>query len=208
MTRRAAVGLAAIVAAVAAMIISAVAIPILMHGISARDQPTAVEALIARRMRHFAIPRSVRGTTNPVPMSAEVTARAFAHFADHCANCHGNDGRGDTVIGRGLYPKAPDMTLASTQDLADGELFAIIENGVRLTGMPAWGTPSPDDDTETWELVHLIRRLPQLTHEEVAEMNALNPRTRAEWEEEESERKFLEGGGDTPMTPLPKHHAN
>jgi len=207
MTRRAAFGLAAIVVAAAASSITAVAIPILMHGISARDEPTAIEELIARRMRHLAIPRSVRSIANPVPMSAEVTSRAFAHFADHCANCHGNDGRGDTVIGRGLYPKAPDMTLAPTQDLADGELFAIIENGVRLTGMPAWGTPSADDDAESWELVHLVRRLPHLAQDEIAEIEALNPRTRAEWEAEEAERTFLEGGGDTPMTPVPKHHA-
>ena len=155
-------------------------------------------------MRHFAIPRAVRRAANPVPLSAEVTSGAFAHFADHCAICHSNDGRGDTVIGRGLYPKAPDMTLAATQDLTDGELFAIIENGVRLTGMPAWGTPSADDDTETWELVHLVRRLPHLTPDEIATMKALNPRTRAEWEQEVDEKKFLEGGGDAPATP--SHH--
>ena len=207
MTRRAAVGLAAIVAAVAGSLVAFAVVPILMHGISSRDRPTRVEEMIARRMRHYATPRSVRSAANPVPMSAEVTARALAHFADHCATCHGNDGRGDTVIGRGLYPKAPDMTLPATQDLSDGELFAIIENGVRLTGMPAWGTPSADDDAESWELVHLIRRLPHLTQGEIAEMKALNPRTRAEWEEEDAERKFLQGG-DSPTPPQKTQHAH
>jgi mono/diheme cytochrome c family protein len=207
MTRRAAVGLAAIVAAVAGSLLAFAVVPILMHGISSRDRPTRVEEMIARRMRHYATPRSARSAANPVPMSAEVTARALAHFADHCATCHGNDGRGDTVIGRGLYPKAPDMTLPATQDLSDGELFAIIENGVRLTGMPAWGTPSADDDAESWELVHLIRRLPHLTQREIAEMKALNPRTRAEWEEEDAERKFLQGG-DSPTPPQKTQHAH
>ena len=56
------------------------------------------------------------------------------HFADHCATCHANDGSGNTEMGRGLYPKAPDMRLPATQNLSDAELFYIIENGVRLTG--------------------------------------------------------------------------
>ncbi len=208
MTRRAAFGLAAVALVVVAIVATAVAVPILMHGISARDEPTVIEELIARRMRHFAIPRAVRRAANPVPLSAEVTSRAFAHFADHCAICHGNDGRGDTVIGRGLYPKAPDMMLAATQDLTDGELFAIIENGVRLTGMPAWGTPSPEDDTETWELVHLIRRLPKLTQDEIATMEALNPRSRAQWAQEAADREFLEGGGETPAPTSHDHPAH
>src|SRR5467141_1262563 len=62
--------------------------------------------------------------------------RALGH---HCATCHGNDGRRQTDIGRNMYPKAPDMRRARTQDLTDCELFSIIKNGIRLTGMSAWG---------------------------------------------------------------------
>lgn len=162
-------------------------------GISARDQPTVIEAVVARQMRRWAIPADVRGRKNPVPSSVEALARARAHFADHCASCHGNDGRGTTKLGQGLYPKAPDMTLPVTQTLSDGEIFAIIENGVRLTGMPAWGSPGPEDDGETWELVHFIRRLPRLTAEELREMEASNPVSRKELEEEENIRRFLAG---------------
>jgi mono/diheme cytochrome c family protein len=118
---------------------------------------------------------------------------ARAHFADHCASCHGNDGRGRTKLGQGLYPKAPDMTLAATQGLSDGEIFFIIENGVRFTGMPAWGEAGTDDDVETWELVHFIRHLPRLTPEELAEMEELNPKSRKALREEDEIRRFLEG---------------
>ena len=75
-----------------------------------------------------------------MPNTEEAIAEGRAHFADHCASCHANDGSGDTEMGRGLYPRAPDMRLAATQNLEDHELFYIIENGIRLTGMPAWGT--------------------------------------------------------------------
>jgi len=163
------------------------------HGISARDEPMAVEATVARTLRSWAIPARLRDARNPVEPSVDALGRARAHFADHCASCHGNDGRGRTKLGQGLYPKAPDMTLPATQSLSDGALFAIIENGVRLTGMPAWGQPGPEDDQETWELVHFIRRLKQLTPDELAEMESSNPKSRKEFEEEEAIRKFLAG---------------
>jgi mono/diheme cytochrome c family protein len=135
------------------------------RGAAARD---AAEATAAR---------------NPRAVGRRGAGQGACHFADHCASCHGNDGRGQTTLGRNMYPKAPDMTLPETQRLSDGELFAIIENGVRLTGMPAWGSPGPEDDNETWELVHFIRHLPKITPEELDEMKELNPKTKKELEE-------------------------
>ncbi len=175
-------------------------VSLVRHGVSARDEPTRAEAMLARQLRHIAVPRAAREARNPVPLTAEGLTRARAHFADHCASCHGNDGRGQTALGRNLYPKAPDMTLAATQRLSDGEIFYIIENGVRLTGMPAWGASGPHDATESWELVHFIRHLPKITAQELADMEALNPRTRREFEEEEEIRRFLAGEGDAPTT--------
>jgi mono/diheme cytochrome c family protein len=167
-------------------------------GFSARDEPTRVEAFVARRLRHLAAPLAARAAENPVRSSPELLARARAHFADHCASCHGNDGRGRTTLGQSLYPKAPDMMLAATQRLSDGEIFYIIENGVRLTGMPAWGESGAHDATQSWELVHFIRHLPKITEQELVEMQSLNPRSRKELDEEEAIRKFLAGEADAP----------
>jgi mono/diheme cytochrome c family protein len=191
----AAVGALAVVALLAS---GALLLRLRAHGISARDEPLGAEAAVARRLRSWAIPAALRSARNPVERSDAVLGRARAHFADHCASCHGNDGRGKTTVGQKLYPRAPDMTLSATQSLSDGELFAIIENGVRLTGMPAWGQPGPEDDQETWELVHFIRRLKELTPEELAEMESSNPKSRHDLEEEESIRKFLAGGDEKP----------
>src|SRR3979490_1153268 len=99
-------------------------------------------------------------------------AEARAHFADHCAICHANDGSGNTEIGRNLYPRAPDMRLVATQRLTDGEIYWIIENGARLTGMPAWGDGSAQD-VDTWKLVYFIRHLNHLTPDDLKEMAAL-----------------------------------
>lgn len=179
---------------------------IVSHGISARDQPTAVEAIIARRLRHLAIPSHARAQTNPRPATPEALAAGMAHFADHCASCHANDGSGDTALGRNLYPKAPDMRRSDTQTLSDGELFYIIENGVRLTGMPAWSTGTPDSANDTWDLVHFIRHLPKITDTELEQMRALNPKSPDEWQEEEESRRFLAGEDEEPAKPTPPAH--
>lgn len=188
-----------VVVAAASVVVAVLLIVQLRHGFSARDEPTAIEAFVARRLRHFAVPSAAREQVNPIARSEEVMADARSHFADHCAQCHGNDGRGQTEIGMNLYPKAPDMTLAGTQSLSDGELFYIIHNGIRLTGMPAWGDGPPEEDRDSWKLVHFIRHLPEISPEELAEMRTMNPKTRHEIEEEEEMRRFLEGEDPSPM---------
>src|SRR6266566_9622730 len=172
-------------------------------GVSARPQPGRLETLAAQTVRGIAIRTRVRGLTNPVPASAEVIAEGRGHFADHCAVCHGNDGSGDTEMGRGLYPRAPDMRLAATQNLSDAELFYIIENGVRLTGMPGWSTGTKEGETSSWHLVHFIRHLPTLTDEDIEHMESLNPKSPEEIRQEIEAEKFLQGGDVTPTEPPP-----
>ena len=153
-------------------------VSMLHNGLSARATPTALEAMLARNARHLAIPASARNEPNPLTPSDQNLQEAMVHFADHCAPCHGNDGSGDTLYGKGIYPKPPDLRLAETQKLSDGELFWIIENGVRFTGMASFAPPhGPQDD---WKLVLFIRHLPQLTMDERAEMERYNPKSARE----------------------------
>jgi mono/diheme cytochrome c family protein len=171
-------------------------------GVGTRTAPGPVETTVARLARSAMIPSAARERRNPEPATAEHARDALEHWADHCASCHANDGSGNTEMGRALYPRAPDMRLPSTQNLTDGELFYLIENGIKLTGMPAWGTGTPEGEQSTWHLVHFIRRLPSLSEAELAEMEELNPRSAAEWRQLEEERRFLEGEGPAPdVTP-------
>jgi mono/diheme cytochrome c family protein len=148
---------------------------------SANGEPTRLETAVALRLRHLSIPADQRAKTNPLPADADNLHEGLEHFADHCAVCHGNSGAGDTAIGRGLYPKPPILREARTQSLSDGELFAIIQNGIRFTGMPAFGGVSGEHgEQDSWRLVQFIRHLPKLTPQELAEMEKLNPRPPAE----------------------------
>jgi mono/diheme cytochrome c family protein len=166
------------------------------RGISSKAQPGHVETVVARTVRHLAIPRSARERKNPVAKTSDVIAEGMAHFADHCATCHANNGSGDTEVGRGLYPKPPDMRLQATQSLSDGELFYIIENGVRFTGMPAWSSGNEEGGHGTWPLVHFIRELPRLTPEQIEQMEKMNPKSPDDLREELEHEKSHAGDSD------------
>ena len=194
-----------IIAAVGAIVGAVMVVVITSRGISAKAEPGAMETLMARTMRGLAIPRGQRERKNPIANSDAVFAAGQAHWADHCAACHGNDGSGDTEIGIGMYPKPPDMRRAPTQELSDGALFYIIENGIRLTGMPAWGDGTAGSAEGSWHLVHFIRRLPTLTAEDLAKMAEMNPRSPGDIQDEEEMKQFLEGAETTPPAPRPSH---
>src|ERR1700720_4380354 len=95
-------------------------------GFSTKDPPSALETAIARATRNWSIPSSAKDAKNPYPATPENLTAGLEHFADHCATCHANDGSGNSEIGPNLYPRAPDMRRAETQDLTDGEIFYII----------------------------------------------------------------------------------
>ena len=141
----------------------AAALWIRSHGFSAREKPAAFEEFLARRARRLAMEPGAKNLKNPTEATPLAIAEARDHYADHCAVCHGNRGDGQTQINEGLYPPAPDMRKSGTQELSDGELFYIIKNGVRFTGMPGWG----GSDEDNWSLVLFIRHLPELTDQEV-----------------------------------------
>jgi mono/diheme cytochrome c family protein len=159
-------------------------------GLNARDLPGSLETRLAITLQRLAIPRAARELSNPMQATPDMLAEARRHFADHCANCHGDDGSGATEMGQKLYPRVPDMRLAQTQDLSDGEIYYIIENGVRFTGMPAWGTGGTNDH-DSWHLVLFIRHLPHLTAEDLQDMREHTPRSPADIKEEERENEFL-----------------
>ena len=145
---------------------------LIRRGFSAADEPSYLEKSLARAARNLAIPRNARLETNPYSPTPAVLKESRESFLDRCATCHGEDGSGQTPVGRNLYPKVPDLRLPGTQDLTDGEIRYIIRNGVRLTGMPAWANPHDEQSDDSWKLVLFIRSLRQLTPQEAAQQTA------------------------------------
>jgi len=174
----------------------------LIHqGFAARHKPSSVEAMLAGYALRAATSAGKRA--NPFQPSPAVLQEAMAHFADHCASCHANNGSGHTMYGDGMNPPPPDMRLAATQNKSDGELYSVIKNGIRMSGMPAFGEPG-DNDEATWKLVLLLRHLPSLTPEEELKMQKENPITPSESLEQQEEDKFLNGSSAS-MTHMKGH---
>ena len=147
------------------------------RGFSALGTPSAIEEFAATTARKLAVPSTYRQLRNPIVPSTENIRAGMEHFSDHCATCHSNDGGGQTLFGKGLYPKPPDLRAAGTQNKSVGELYYTIENGVRLSGMPAFS--EAHTAAQAWRLVLFIRHLPQITPEELNEMKASNPKMQA-----------------------------
>lgn len=142
---------------------------LIRRGFRASDEPSSVERVLARAVRNLAIPGDARRAKNPLTLTPENLREARESFANHCAICHGEDGREQSEVGQKLYPRAPDLRQAPTQELTDGDLHYIIQNGVQLTGMPARGNPHEADEDESWKLVLFIRHAALLNPLEVAE---------------------------------------
>ncbi|MGZ5427164.1 MAG: c-type cytochrome, partial [Thermoanaerobaculia bacterium] len=116
----------------------------------------------------FAVDRSVARraprTANPVGATPDTRAAGLRHYRAMCVTCHGAPGIDASEIGEGLNPPAPDLTLPRVQGRTDGELFWLVQNGLRMTGMPAFGPTHPEE--EIWKIVAFMRHLPELTPEE------------------------------------------
>ena len=143
---------------------------LIRRGFSAREEPSALEKVLAREARNLSIPSRAAKETNPWKATPDNLKEARDIFIDRCAICHDSNGSGATTVGSNLYPKPPDLRTERTQSLTDGEIHYIIRNGVRLTGMPAWGNPHEEQDDTSWKLVLYIRDLRQSTKPELAQV--------------------------------------
>ena len=133
---------------------------ILLQGCTADRHPSQGETTLANAAKDVTIPLEAGKKKNPLPETDEVVSQGQEVFLGSCAQCHGADGRADTEIGRNMAPPAMDLSSSHVQHWSDAELFWIIQNGVRLTGMPAWQSSISENDT--WKLARFIHNLPRL----------------------------------------------
>ena len=155
------------------LVVGAAAVFLIVSG-AVSAGATAPISKAERTFAKIALDRSVARrapkTTSPVKATPETLAKALPHYKKMCLTCHGAGAVDPSAIGEGLNPPAPDLSQPSVQGRTDGELFWLIQNGIRMTGMPAFGPTHKDDDI--WALVAFLRHLPELTAEEEAALEA------------------------------------
>ena len=131
---------------------------------SASKPPGRLEERLATFALDRSIARHAPTMSNPLAHSPAAAAAGLALFRTHCVTCHGAPGVDPSEGGASLNPPAPGLTLARVQARPDGELRWIVSNGIRMTGMPAFGASR--NEQEIWQLVAALRRLPRLSPEE------------------------------------------
>jgi mono/diheme cytochrome c family protein len=132
--------------------------------VAATLPPGSVEKQVAAMALSRSVQRRAPTAKNPLAGSADAVRAGMAHYKEMCVTCHGAPGVDPSEIGEGLNPPAPDLTLPKVQARTDGQLFWIVQNGIRMTGMPAFGPTHKDE--EVWKIVTFLRHLPELTQEE------------------------------------------
>lgn len=150
------------IAAILFLIVLAMAAVILASrfSLAAVDEPGRAETYLATKGKHFLIARESRvGIPSEPADSPENVAEGDKLYGAECAMCHGMSARTPTDAGRWMYPRAADLTSPAVQGYSNRELFWIIKNGIRLSGMPAFGRVESDD--HIWSLVHYLRSLSQ-----------------------------------------------
>jgi mono/diheme cytochrome c family protein len=136
------------------------ALTISFSGCTANKKPSRVESTLANMAKDVVIPIEAENKKNPLLVSEQTVKEGRELYLQSCAICHGTDGHSRTNLGRGMYPPAMDLTSPHVQHWSDAELFWIIQNGVRLTGMPSW--KSSISETDTWKLARFIHNMPRL----------------------------------------------
>ena len=136
-----------------------IGIGLMQFSLTALQEPGPLETRITNLAKHsvvrlasrHGIPQRPLGTTASIEAGSE-------HYGLDCGICHGVDGRAQTPSGQWMYPRAADLTSKRVQSCSDRELFWIINNGIRFTGMPAFGKIEAPDNI--WGLVKYMRTLP------------------------------------------------
>jgi mono/diheme cytochrome c family protein len=128
--------------------------------LDALQEPSNAETFLATLVKHLLIRRTSREGIPPAPTNLQASIEEGDKlYATDCSMCHGSDGHTPTDSGRWMYPRAADLTSPEVQRYRDRELFWIVKNGIRLSGMPAFGRVESDE--HIWNLVHYLRTLPR-----------------------------------------------
>lgn len=139
---------------------------------SAAEEPSAMEEELAEWALMNSVRRRAPEGDNPLAGQGAALAEGLDHYKEYCVMCHGAPGVGRAEFAEGFFPPAPLFDEHEAEELTEeftpGELFWIVDNGIRLTGMPAFG--ETHDDDEIWELVLVVQNLNSLTPAQTAEL--------------------------------------
>jgi thiosulfate dehydrogenase len=135
-------------------------------------QPMPFEKLLANRALHAAVAKAA-AVPSPVPATEPNLMSGAMTYRENCAVCHGLPGHEMTAIAKGMFPKVPQLFHGTgVTDDPVGETFWKVQNGIRLTGMPAFKGSLSDE--EMWQVSQLLAQADKLPDSAKAELSQKN----------------------------------
>ena len=125
---------------------------------SAMTEPGRTETYLATEAKHFLVRRASRAAIPPPADLQASIGGADILYGMECGACHALNVPKEMSLGGWMYPRGADLTSPEVQRYSDRELFWIVQNGIRMSGMPAFG--KVETDAHIWKLVHYLRTLP------------------------------------------------
>lgn len=130
-----------------------------LYDVSARSSHSGLVEWLLSTTSHASIERRASIIEVPELDDEALILAGINDFDSMCVACHGAPGKEPEPMGQGLNPPAPDLA-EEAAEMTPAELFWVTRNGIKMTGMPAWG--ATHDDDSIWSLVAFMARLPDL----------------------------------------------
>ncbi len=120
-----------------------------------------------RRTSHYSVARRAKGIQVPRLDDPAMVKRGLIHYYEMCSVCHGAPGEKPSEIAQGLNPYPPELAEKAEPDEA-AQWFWIVKNGIKMTGMPAFGVTHTDE--EVWDIIAFVEAMPKLSPEQYQKM--------------------------------------
>ncbi len=124
--------------------------------------PPKMEARIAMGALDSSVERHAPHVNNPVPVTDDNLIEGLKIYTMNCALCHGGIDRQPSQLEHSLYPQPPNLISDPDED-PEWQIFYVIKNGVRYSGMPAWDKSLSADDM--WKVTAFLSRIEKLPPE-------------------------------------------
>jgi len=131
-----------------------------IYNVSTTEPHWKVTAWLLEEARDRSISAHSKGIAAPALKEENLIGNGLGHYHATCRKCHGAPGYPPDEFAEGLYPSPPHLTSKEIQEFSDAELYWIVKNGIKMTGMPGFGVTH--EENELWGIVAFLRRLATL----------------------------------------------
>ena len=139
------------------------------YNVSAINEETGITKWVLNTTMDNSVAHYSKNISVPDLNDSLMIKEGFEHYNEMCVSCHGASGKEETELSRGLNPPPPYL-VEHAKEMDPRELFWITKNGIKMTGMPAWGKTHSDE--KIWEIVAFMKKLPDISAEQYEKMES------------------------------------